>query len=382
MAAEFSRELGEKVFRGKSRLVQMGYWVGGPAGYGYRRLMMSADGKAKQLMKNGDHKSLTTDRVILVPGPPKHVERVRRIFSMVLAGDGCARIARELNRREITFDGRRWTHQNVFKIVTNPKYAGWNVWHRGTQQLRGKKLRVAPHDWITMPTAFTGIVSQETFDRAQAMLPRRADFLWSNQEILNRFRRLLKVKGRLNEAIILKARGMPGRGTVRNHFGSTQRLYEAIGYDPGNESIFKTEQLERSVRLRRELFDKIKEIFPEHVAISHLPKRTRPILRVDDGYFVSILLARQKRRAGGRLHWVVEPCAAEREHITLLCKMNLHHNRVIACYLFPQMNTFRSHRSFKNDPWLLTGAKVNSLADFYEIVTRISESRRPQSVSS
>jgi hypothetical protein len=343
---------------------------------------MSADGKAKQLMKNGDHKSLTTDRVILVPGPPKHVERVRRIFSMVLAGDGCARIARELNRREITFDGRRWTHQNVFKIVTNPKYAGWNVWHRGTQQLRGKKLRVAPHDWITMPTAFTGIVSQETFDRAQAMLPRRADFLWSNQEILNRFRRLLKVKGRLNEAIILKARGMPGRGTVRNHFGSTQRLYEAIGYDPGNESIFKTEQLERSVRLRRELFDKIKEIFPEHVAISHLPKRTRPILRVDDGYFVSILLARQKRRAGGRLHWVVEPCAAEREHITLLCKMNLHHNRVIACYLFPQMNTFRSHRSFKNDPWLLTGAKVNSLADFYEIVTRISESRRPQSVSS
>jgi DNA invertase Pin-like site-specific DNA recombinase len=30
MAAEFSRELGEKVFRGKTRIVQLGYWVGGP----------------------------------------------------------------------------------------------------------------------------------------------------------------------------------------------------------------------------------------------------------------------------------------------------------------------------------------------------------------
>src|SRR5579862_2194739 len=29
MAAEFSQELGEKVFRGKSRLAQMGFWVGG-----------------------------------------------------------------------------------------------------------------------------------------------------------------------------------------------------------------------------------------------------------------------------------------------------------------------------------------------------------------
>ena len=41
MAAEFSRELGDKVTRGKTRLVQMGFWVGGPAGYGYRRLACS-----------------------------------------------------------------------------------------------------------------------------------------------------------------------------------------------------------------------------------------------------------------------------------------------------------------------------------------------------
>jgi DNA invertase Pin-like site-specific DNA recombinase len=64
MAAEFSRELGEKVFRSKSRLVQLGYWVGGASGCGYRRLMISANGKRKQTLNFGEHKSLTTDRVV------------------------------------------------------------------------------------------------------------------------------------------------------------------------------------------------------------------------------------------------------------------------------------------------------------------------------
>jgi DNA invertase Pin-like site-specific DNA recombinase len=98
MAAEFSRELGEKVFRGKVRLVQLGFWVGASAGYGYRRLMVSAEGKRKQILKHGERKSLTTDRVILVPGPRNEVECVRRIFSMVLDGFSRTEIARELNR--------------------------------------------------------------------------------------------------------------------------------------------------------------------------------------------------------------------------------------------------------------------------------------------
>ena len=90
MAAEFSRELGDKVFRGKSRLVQMGFWVGGQPGYGYRRLMISADGKPKQRLKFGECKSLTTDRIILVPGPRNEIACVRHMFSMVLEGrHGC-----------------------------------------------------------------------------------------------------------------------------------------------------------------------------------------------------------------------------------------------------------------------------------------------------
>ena len=71
MAAEFSRELGDKVFRGKTRIVEFGFWVGGTSGYGFRRLMVSANGKPKQIMKPGEQKSLTTDRVTLIHGPRK-----------------------------------------------------------------------------------------------------------------------------------------------------------------------------------------------------------------------------------------------------------------------------------------------------------------------
>ncbi len=48
MAAEYSRELGVKVFEGKKRLTLLGYRMGGFPGYGLRRMLISADGKRKQ----------------------------------------------------------------------------------------------------------------------------------------------------------------------------------------------------------------------------------------------------------------------------------------------------------------------------------------------
>jgi Recombinase len=61
-----------------------------------------------KFLKYGEHKNLTTDRVILVLGPRVEVERVREIFSMALDGLGCTAIARELNRRgKFKRSGRR-----------------------------------------------------------------------------------------------------------------------------------------------------------------------------------------------------------------------------------------------------------------------------------
>ena len=49
MAAEYSRELSAKVFAGQARLTELGFRQGGPAGYGFRRLLVDQDGKLVKL---------------------------------------------------------------------------------------------------------------------------------------------------------------------------------------------------------------------------------------------------------------------------------------------------------------------------------------------
>src|SRR4051794_3294721 len=80
MAGEYSRELSAKVFAGQCRLIELGYRQGGPAGYGLRRRLVSLDGSVKGDLTRGEQKSLQTDRVILVPGPPEEIETVRWIY--------------------------------------------------------------------------------------------------------------------------------------------------------------------------------------------------------------------------------------------------------------------------------------------------------------
>jgi DNA invertase Pin-like site-specific DNA recombinase len=69
MAGEYSRELSVKVLDGHKRLAQLGFKQGGLPGYGLRRMLVSPDREPKQQLEKGQRKSLTTDRVILVPGP-------------------------------------------------------------------------------------------------------------------------------------------------------------------------------------------------------------------------------------------------------------------------------------------------------------------------
>jgi DNA invertase Pin-like site-specific DNA recombinase len=69
MAGEYSRELSQKVFTGQSRLIELGYRQGGPPGFGLRRMLIDEHGVTKGILERGQHKSIQTDRVTLVPGP-------------------------------------------------------------------------------------------------------------------------------------------------------------------------------------------------------------------------------------------------------------------------------------------------------------------------
>ncbi len=80
MAGEYSRELSAKVFAGQCRLGELGFRQGGPAGYGLRRVLVDQHGSVKAELTRGEHKSLQTDRVILMPGPDEEIRHVLQMY--------------------------------------------------------------------------------------------------------------------------------------------------------------------------------------------------------------------------------------------------------------------------------------------------------------
>ena len=119
MAAEYSRELSVKVLAGQRRLASLGFSQGAFPGYGMRRMLVSADRVPKQLLKRGERKSIASDRVILVPGPPEELRVVRQIYQMLVAeGRGVNQIAHELNRNHVPFVGAAgWDYKAVLMFT-------------------------------------------------------------------------------------------------------------------------------------------------------------------------------------------------------------------------------------------------------------------------
>jgi DNA invertase Pin-like site-specific DNA recombinase len=363
MAAEYSRELSDKEFRGKSRIAQLGFWVGGFPPYGYRRLMLSASGSPRQILERGEQKSLKTDRVVLVLGPIEEVECVRSMFSMALEGRSCRSIACDLNESGITHFGRKWLHGAVYHILKNPIVAGWNVWNRTSTRMRSKLRSIPSQEWITKPCAFPPTIDQATFDRVQVVLPLRPPRI-SNGVILKKVRRLLQVKGYLSWAVLKDARGLPSLRSLRDRFGTYRELYKKVGYTPSPLQELRSDRLNRSIRLRRELLEQIKGLFPSHVTISRLPHQRRSVLLIDGQSAVSVLFCSPIRRRN-KYVWLVEPNPAESSLVTLLCPVKRSHERVLSYFVFPHLEGFRTHFMFRNDPFLRAAVRLNDLSEFY-----------------
>src|ERR1700676_5145014 len=201
MAAECSRDLSVKCFRGQKRLAQLGFRVGAAAGYGLRRLAVSADGKRKAILRGGEYKSLLTDRVVLIPGSQAEVKCIRAIYAKALEHKGATQIARELNNKHIRFrDGNAWAAYAVDEILRNPKYMGCNVWNRTSKKLDGPCVAVPSQEWVVNPLAFCPIVDPVTFNQVQQILPRLAQ--WTDSELLQKLKDLLAERKPLSVGFI------------------------------------------------------------------------------------------------------------------------------------------------------------------------------------
>ncbi len=143
MAGAYSHDLSVKVFAGQANLIRRGYRQGGAPGFGLRRMLVDQSGTPKATLDRGEHKSIATDRVILVPGPDEEIAVVREVYQMFVDDGRSEReIADILNGRKITSDlGRPWTRGSVHQLLINEKYIGHNVWARTSFTLKREHIR-------------------------------------------------------------------------------------------------------------------------------------------------------------------------------------------------------------------------------------------------
>ena len=176
MAGEYSRELSAKVFTGQCRLITLGFRQGGTPGYGLRRQLIDEQSRPKAILANGEHKSLQTDRVVLVAGPEEEVRTVRRMYQLFIERNMPERqIASILNTEGLVTDlGRPWTRGTVHQVLTNEKYVGHNVYNRMSFKLKKKRVRNVPDSWIRSDDAFEAIVDQAIFDVARQIISERS----------------------------------------------------------------------------------------------------------------------------------------------------------------------------------------------------------------
>lgn len=387
MAAEFSRELSIKVVQTAEKCIGLGYRLGSIPGFGYRRLEVTADGVPRQRLDSGEHKYFQGDHVILVPGPKSEVNLVRRIFRDVIKSrKGYAEIAQELNQAGLTRDGNLWTDQIIRNLLTNPKYAGHNVWNRSSGRLGMKRVKVAPEHWIVQPDAFAPVVSPDIFDLAQKRRRTWADRRWSDEEIINALENLARSKGKLTERLLKKTPGMPHQDMLRKRFGSCRNSWGMVGYELPKQYRLSGTHYANGQLLRKAVLKQITDLFPDRAKTFHLDGQLRRLLKVDEEVIVSVLFGRRERTSYGKLRWLLTPIPQERDYITLVCLPNRNNTKVCRYYVLPSISLQGLHRIKKHDPWLAKGICLRGLSEFYKTVQTVVRAHEmktpsPQSVN-
>lgn len=231
MAAEYSRELSVKVHAGQCRIASLGYRVGGPLGYGLRRVMVDENESPKGQLTKGQRKALQTDRVRLEHGSLEESAVVKWIFDQfVVERKSYSEIRRELNDEQITnHNGRPWTDGMIPTILANENYVGNIVYNRTSRRLGQRLIKNPAHVWVRGAASIEPVVDPDTFARAQKLLAERRLEI-PEEEMLLRLRLTLRRKGKLNSGIINATLGLNHVSSYVKHFGSLRKAYALIGY--------------------------------------------------------------------------------------------------------------------------------------------------------
>jgi DNA invertase Pin-like site-specific DNA recombinase len=322
MAAEFSRELSDKVFKGQCRVVRLGFRQGGAAGFGLRRQVVDASGAGKAILKPGERKSVQSDRCILVPGPQEEVATVQRIFKLFLAGAGETAIAERLNQEgKLTERGVQWTNQVIHRILTNEKYLGHNVFNRRSRKLKRPTVCNPPETWVRADDVYEPLVSSKTFARAQALIGKRKNARrYSDLELMGALKRLHREVGFISEGLLRERYDMPSGNTYRRRFGDLHQAFQLAGLKPFRDYGFLG-LIAATRALRPTLIGEVMEGFEAAGASVEL----RPpgnLLTVDKAVSVAVHVATWSATRNGHDKWTVRTVRWAQADVTLVIRLD------------------------------------------------------------
>jgi DNA invertase Pin-like site-specific DNA recombinase len=220
-AAQYSKELSDKVFRGCVRISQQGYWAGGAPPFGMQRMLLSETREPLQILASGERKSIQNQRVTLTAGDDREIETVRRIFREFTEGGRQEQaIADGLNNDGITSArSGLWDGGKIRHVLTYEPYMGTLVYNRTTSKLKTPTRHNPPEKWVRTPGAFEPIVDKDVFGRARQIFEDRA-LTHTPEFLIQRLREVWRQHGLVRPSLLRADGQAPSAGTYAKRFSS------------------------------------------------------------------------------------------------------------------------------------------------------------------
>ena len=371
MAGEYSRELSVKVSAGHRRLADMGWWQGGPAPFGMRRRIIGQNGESKQILKSGECKSVSTDRVVLTPGSKEEVEAIRLAFDLYTKRRKTrSQIAEILNQQKCFWGKNPWTNVKVRRLLTNPVYKGAYAY---AKKPHGRWL--SPDKWRVCERAFAAVISEERWARANELIREETKPL-VNSEMLESLRQLWKREGRLNSQLINAARDLPSASTYKEHFESIAEAYKLIGY-PLPKDLGYTHSICMTRRMRNALCDDIcAQIRAVNGTAERLPGPGHGLILANGNIRLRVTFTTRRSYRGrwrnGSTLWRLPFGKRRAEDVLVIARLLPPHQAVMDYFVVPAFSQLRGelHCKKENNPPFLQLYRFPALRPLIEVFRR------------
>ncbi|MBK0095033.1 recombinase family protein [Erwinia sp. S63] len=357
-AGAYSRNLSIKVFAGHVNLVRRGFFQGGNPGYGLRRKLVDSDRKDKFILKQGERKSLQTDRVILAPGTEGEIKTINKIFNLfIFKFYNEYLIAEKLNQDGLRYsDGTLWTRGRVHAVLINQRLIGDYIYNRTSTKLKSRKVNNPEESWVIHKNALPSIISVEKFHAAQKIICDRSIHL-SDSEVLDYLKSRLSSCGKLSGFIIDEDISGPSSSVVAQRFGGLLRAYKLIGYTPERDYSFI--EVNKAIREsnRREIAA-LQDKLQQHNQIFN----DGDILVINNNLRISVVPSKCKTLQSGNLRWFVRLERSLTPDISIVMRMNAQNSAPTDYFILPKIETMEHQLTLKeNNSFLIEMYRFDDL---------------------